>query len=151
MEIIKHKDKYYLKTETGYREVLATTDTSLMIEGKLWKTTTNSPQPSQQFIEKYIESYNKVEVITDVLVEYELHIEHNGRINNETKMYETLKINPDNTINIKLSKDSWNKEEVIKLCKYAWQVGFNVGCNDELSPSYLTSDNFIETNILKTL
>lgn len=29
------------------------------------------PQPSQQFIEKYIESYNKGNIITDILVEYE--------------------------------------------------------------------------------
>ena len=32
MEIINHKGKYYLKTDTGYREVLATTDKSLKIQ-----------------------------------------------------------------------------------------------------------------------
>ena len=32
MEIINHKGKYYLKIETGYREVLATSDTSLLID-----------------------------------------------------------------------------------------------------------------------
>ena len=75
MEIINHKGKYYLKTETGYREVLATTDTSLKIDnpnydiGRLAYITL--PQPSQQFIEKYIESYNKGREIKEVLVEYE--------------------------------------------------------------------------------
>lgn len=66
------------------------------------------PQPSQQFIEKYIESYNKGEIITDVLVEMEIDEEIAG--------YEHtyLKVNPkDNTITIKKLKDSWNREEVI--------------------------------------
>ena len=59
MEIINHKGKYYLKTETGYREVLATTDTSLYIHQKetisLPERVFYLPQPSQQFIQKYIE------------------------------------------------------------------------------------------------
>ena len=75
MEIINHKGKYYLKIETGYREVLATTDTSLYIHQKetpyLPERVFHLPQPSKQFIEKYIEEYNKGAVITDVLVEYE--------------------------------------------------------------------------------
>jgi hypothetical protein len=74
------------------------------------------PQPSQQFIEKYIESYNKGEIITDVLVEYELQITHDGRINSNTKMWEGLKINhKDNTITIKKVKDSYTKAEVIDI------------------------------------
>ena len=56
------------------KKIIATTDTSLKINSEL--SNSNSikfqlPQPSQQFIEKYIESYNKGEIITDVLVEYE--------------------------------------------------------------------------------
>ena len=76
MEIINHKGKYYLKTETGYREVLATTDTSLYIHQKetisLPERVFYLPQPSQQFIQKYVEEYNKGNTITDVLVEYEI-------------------------------------------------------------------------------
>lgn len=66
-------------TVRGYhKKIIATTDISLILLGEF--NTTNGkvgypqyklPQPSQQFIEKYIESYNKGEVITDVLVEYE--------------------------------------------------------------------------------
>lgn len=47
-QIINHKNKYYLKTKNGYKEILSSTDTSLGL-----------PQLSQQFIEKYIEEYNK--------------------------------------------------------------------------------------------
>ena len=73
-EIINHKGKYYLKTETGYREVLATTDTYLYIHQKetisLPERVFYLPQPSEQFIQKYIEEYNKGNIIEDVLVEY---------------------------------------------------------------------------------
>nr|DAI89531.1 MAG TPA: hypothetical protein [Caudoviricetes sp.] len=74
------------------------------------------PQPSQQFIEKYIEEYNKGDVIKDVLVEYELRINHDGRINSNTKIWRELKVNPENnTITIKKLKDSWSRKEIIKL------------------------------------
>ena len=62
---------------TNCKKIIATTDTSLNyiehddtvpypkgVQIRL-------PQPSQQFITKYIEEYNKGNVITDVLVEYE--------------------------------------------------------------------------------
>ena len=76
------------------KKIIATTDTSLEIVSKgINPVYEKLPQPSQQFIEKYIESYNKGEVITDV-----------------------LKVNPkDNTITIKKLKDSWNRQEVFAL------------------------------------
>ena len=104
----------------GFRKykIIATTDTSLKIDnpnydiGKL--AYINLPQPSQQFIEKYIESYNKGEVITDVLVEYFNNSDYNPSILDDIR----LKINPkDHTITIKKLKDSWNREEVSNLIK----------------------------------
>ena len=93
------------------KKVIATTDTSLDL-----------PQPSQQFIEKYIEEYNKGNVITDVLVEYELisNEEYFGNTvnpDNDVPYFdEKLKINPkDNTITIKKIKDSYTREEVENL------------------------------------
>ena len=125
MEIINHKGKYYLKTETGYREVLATTDESLEprnLYGNSGLFKTKLPQPSQQFIEKFIEEYNRGNVITDVLIEYELISNEEYFGNTVNPDYdvpyfdEKLKINPkDNTITIKKVKDSWNREEVEKL------------------------------------
>ena len=129
MEIINHKGKYYLKTETGYREVLATTDTSLIAlygsdEEGYRKMRDGLPQPSKQFIEKYIEEYNKGNVITDILIEYELisNEEYFGNTvnpDNDVPYFdEKLKINPkDNTITIKKIKDSYSREEVIELLK----------------------------------
>ena len=78
------------------------------------------PQPSQQFITKYIEEYNKGSVITDVLVEYEtLKTTANNKHFGEGHIYSItnkLKINPnDSTITIKKLKDSWNREEVFAV------------------------------------
>lgn len=129
------------------KKIIATTDTSLFItqweqtnkKSKCYNVQANIentklvkkqlPQPSQQFIEKYIESYNKGEVITDVLVEYEQTTEYLGRetigysangsaikIGNYKVHDPVLKINPkDNTITIKKIKDNWSREEVVKL------------------------------------
>lgn len=85
-----------------YKKIIATTDISLGL-----------PLISQQFIEKYIEEYNKGNVITKVKVEeecigyYPVYI---GYID----VY-GIKVNPDNTINIKPIKDSYNRKEVIKI------------------------------------
>lgn len=86
------------------------------------------PQPSQAFIEKYVEEYNKDNIITDVLVEYEgIETCPNNTWKNAGTMElalisvndleypyrNKLKVNPkDNTITIKKVKDSWSRKEV---------------------------------------
>jgi hypothetical protein len=112
-------------TVRGYhKKIIATTDTSLkVITGIVGSSLGISlPQPSQQFIEKYIESYNKGEVITDILVEYEKQCDcillgdcYNPNLLVCDKKLK-LKVNPkDNTITIKKLKDSWNREEIINI------------------------------------
>lgn len=49
------------KEKDALRKIIATTDNSLGL-----------PQPSQSFIEKYVEEYNKGNIITEVMVEYEI-------------------------------------------------------------------------------
>lgn len=77
------------------------------------------PQPSQSFIEKFIEEYNKGNVISEVLVEYEeLNQEERRKQADGVNFYSIYKpkVNPkDNTITIKKVKDSWNREEVVTL------------------------------------
>jgi hypothetical protein len=120
------------KKSLGYEylnKIIATTDISLKIfagKGDICDLYYNIPQPSQQFIEKYIEFYNKDEVITDVLVEYEPIKKETGLrhtssgLANSIYYEDELKVNPkDNTITIKKLKDSWNREEHISnLIKY---------------------------------
>lgn len=72
------------------------------------------PQPSQSFIEEYVQEYNKGNIITDVMIEYS----YKGEQHNEDSTLNTFhpKVNPkDNTITIKKVKDSWTREEVIEL------------------------------------
>jgi ketol-acid reductoisomerase len=127
------------------------------------------PQPSQQFIEKYIECYNKGKVITDVLVEQgidkitmactcaeneetfdcvysytdaELNSCCQKRFPNGEYWNKTfkLKVNPkDNTITIKKLKDSWNREEVINILYKHTE--------ELLSGKKLTLFTFIEENL----
>lgn len=110
------------------KKIIATTDTSLKLHDNNGKNhcfgTQLSgnckhilPQPSQQFITKYIEEYNKDKVIIDVLVEYEKVKDTWTTLDTCTLTYkEKLKINPkDNTITIKKVKDNWNTEEMFKL------------------------------------
>ena len=101
------------------KEIIATTDSSL---GKLKKSEHHSgyieylPQPSNSFIEKFIERYNSGNTITDVMVEYMLGVTINDERQWENPSIEILKVNPkDNTITIKSVKDSWNREEVKEL------------------------------------
>ena len=99
------------------KKIIATTDTSLIENIEMIGTGSTYlfklPQPSQQFIEKYIESYNKGEVITDVLVEYEAM---NTTIVNRNYNDFEPKVNPkDNSITIKKLKENWNREEVTEI------------------------------------
>jgi len=107
------------------KKIIATTDKSLSIKLHIGEVVDNSypqafhnilPQPSPQFIQKYIESYNKGEIITDILVEllseesYGCDLAYYGLTEPE------LKINPkDNTITIKKIKDTYSREEIFAV------------------------------------
>lgn len=100
--------------------IIATTDTSLLLDFN--KESDGGiilfPQPSQQFIEKYIESYNKGEIIKDVLVEYDSYNKNMlPEISRNINIMEYYpKVNSkDNTVTIKKLKHSWNRKEVIEL------------------------------------
>ena len=115
------------KENQTFKKIIATTDTSLIAlygsdEEGYRKMRDGLHQPSQQFIEKYIESYNKGEIITEVMVEYELISNEEYFLNtinpDDDVPYfdENLKINSkDTTITIKKVKDSWNREEVDRM------------------------------------
>lgn len=129
------------------KKIIATTDTSLTEKIEMLGTGStyifNLPQPSQSFIEKFVEEYNKGNVITEVMVEYNLM--NKGYDKPEDYPYqecEILKVNSkDNTITIRKMKDSWNREEVIKLInKISEEVDFE-------SATQKTIDKWIEENL----
>ena len=140
-----HTD-YIAINKNGCKKIIATTDVSLGL-----------PQPSKQFIQKYIEEYNKDNkdnIITDVLIEYELisNEEYFGNTINPDDdvpyFDERLKINSkDNTITIKKVKDSYSREEVIEFgnkvkeyCKDGWKP-------DSLHRVFFEWDKWIEENL----
>ena len=105
------------KENQTFKKIIATTNKTLSQTSRI-----EIPQPSQQFIQKYIEEYNRGNIITDVLVEYELisNEEYFGNTvnpDNDVPYFdENLKINPKyNTISIKKVKDSYTKEEVDRM------------------------------------
>ena len=163
MEIINHKGTYYLKTETGYREVLATTDESLKIDNDItnqtsaiWDKTNikrvivgskSLPKPSDSFISKYIEEYNKGQKIENILVEYEKVYPKHFTYNPSENMFINLKVDSNNTITIKKVKDSYSREEVIEIlskmrnyCKDGWK-------SDSLHRVFYDYNNWIKENL----
>ena len=146
MEIINHKGKYYLKTETGYREVLATTDETLYLTFNNGKTDLKFvlPKPSNSFISKYIEEYNKGNIITNVLVEYNYFLDDNSVL-----PYWNLKVNPkDNTITIKKLKEVYTKEELCQVLeKYTSFLWSEVGIHYPISLGIDAKDKFINNEL----
>lgn len=97
------------------KKIIATTDSSLKINAtSSGRYVKSLPQPSQSFIEKYVEGYNKGNVITDVLVEYEdisLLPFNDDRLSIWRKSL-PIKISKDNTITIKKVKSSYSEKEL---------------------------------------
>ena len=106
-------------------KVIATTDKSLLIEKRddTFKMAYGLPQIPQSFIEQFISSYNEGKIISEVMVEYDeeelytRNIPRAGLKPENRDMWVSLKTNPDNTINIKLIKDNFSRDEVIELLK----------------------------------
>lgn len=98
------------------KKIIATTNKSISrnsdIEMSVKDALNTLPEIPQSFIEQFITSYNEGKTISDVMVEYDTiqvpYITGDG--------FEiVLKVNSNNTINIKTIKDSWSRDEVIEL------------------------------------
>ena len=119
----------------GSKKIIATTDESLTINmydingAREVDFDITLPQPSQQFIEKYIEEYNKGNIIAEVLVEVEEIKHYSGSVDSldvdddYDYIEYKLKLDSQNQITIRKVKDSWNREEVIDLCRSAYLYG----------------------------
>jgi len=137
-------ERYVKKVGNNCKKIIATTDTNLKIEvaDEGWKSADpggwneykpiykSLPQPSESFIQKYVEEYNKGNIITDVMVEY-VEYDWNLTITDHIEFYIKPKVNPkDNTITIKKVKDSFDLEELENiLVKHYLDIGAIQGCN----------------------
>ena len=149
IEFKTSKNSVYCGTNTLWdknycKKIIATTDTSLYIHQKetvsLPERVFYLPQPSQQFIEKYIEEYNKGNIITDILIEYEYLLDDKSVL-----PYWNLKVNPkDNTITIKKLKEIYTKEELCQILeKYTSFLWSEVGIHYPISLGNDAKDKFI--------
>lgn len=126
LNIVFQTDKYtdfkYVNQTDNVSKVIATTDKSLsktiksnyiQFGDKVEETKIEFlPQTPQSFIEHFVSEYNKGNIITEVEVEYEPDRPKNSTHYVMGSFNWQLKINSDNTINIKPIKDSWSREEV---------------------------------------
>lgn len=112
-----------------YKKIIATTDSSLIIKGEVkiqhgrlteyFPTEKKLLQPSEEFIELFIKHYNAGNPITKVMIEYDKVRNNFVSKDKDSEHYfddsfyydDIIKINPDNTINIKTIKDSWSKND----------------------------------------
>lgn len=140
----------------GSKKIIASTNTSLGIQTYNSQDGTKSyisqfPQPSQRFIEKYVEEYNKGNIITDVMVEYQQY-DANPRaadwkeqyvkymLEHKENLQWRLKVDKDNTIAVRKVKGSWNREELIII--------LNKFHSDLISGKInRLNDNWIEQNL----
>jgi len=161
-------DKNFMKivgnTLTTNKKIIATTDKSLTtyVEDKdnLYDPRSKTgfepyykllPQPNKAFIEEYCELGG----IDEVIVEYEFNFELTSFTNkmNPDKGWEkwsnkeyVLKVNSQNEITIHPIKDTWTREELIKIihnhAKYSRRCS---GIQGEYSPKWV--DDWIQQNL----
>lgn len=118
------------------KKIIATTDKCLLVtvhgKGSI-VTPEYLPQPSKQFIQKYITEYNKGNIITECLVEYSEYTDGTRDEDGYPLSKYKLHIDSHNCITIKPIKDTYTREEVIKLLLEA--------------PSGLKIHEYIEQNL----
>lgn len=120
------------KDSNNAKKIIASTDPSIKFPTPdsldLYPFSYTQKKYPQTFIDYFISEYNKENKIEKVEVEYEKLASygrvllpcspHNTKENSDMSIYKDyIKINPDNTINIKPLKDSWSREEVIEILK----------------------------------
>ncbi len=102
------------------------------------------PKLDESFIKYYIEQYNKGNIITDVMVEYE----HNLDIKQKWDLAKwLLKVSSDNTITIKINKDIYSRDEVIELMEKAIQRGIQLKTDLKVIHKKDHIDKWIEQNL----
>lgn len=145
------KNQYHSNVPITYKKIIGTTDDRLkygpypeLREDSYY----NLPQPTDEFVKYYIEQYNKGNIITKVMVEYEQISEapkmaFSHYTEEELKDFEdnppkwiekqVLKVNDDNTINIKSIKDTFSREEVEILIQKCFNHCISFGYNKNLN------------------
>ena len=96
----------YWGNDSNCKKVIASTDKSLDL-----------PEPSKEFVIKFIKEYNNKNIITHVLVEYYPEDEDWSELSGAFTIPETLKVFLDNTITIRSIKNNYTEAELINAVK----------------------------------
>lgn len=110
-----------------FRKIIVTTDPEL-----------NLPRPPDSFIRKYCELGGIDEVMVEIIGEQ-------GNHRGGSDFIPWVKISSDNTITIKKVKDSWSREELIKLCESAYNCGGLISDSTELP--FTSFNEWIDKNL----
>lgn len=137
---------------TQCKKIIATTNETLFTHQKespsLPERVFYLPRPSQGFIEVFVREYNKGNVITNVMVEYEEYaIGNYGLSDGEPAIDIRLKVDKDNYITIKKVKDSYSREEVIAFAKKYAEVVWNIRHNNGSAFFDNLENKWIEENL----
>jgi hypothetical protein len=130
-------DKDYWDRRPNYFKIISTTDSSLGL-----------PQPSPQFIQKYVELYNRGEVIEKCLVSYQefinsspLSISKNPSQHNISQSI----VDKNNYITITKVKDNFSRDETVRLIQRAITLGMQ--CERDRVDSNEVFLQFIKQNL----
>lgn len=107
--LIQHLDGAFTVEEC--KKIIAATDPSLDIKSFDKAQRFKLPRPSNSFVNKYMDRFNKNQIIKEVLVEFESEFDalNFGK--------DVVKINGGgNTIFIKKTKETWSTKEVESIC-----------------------------------
>ena len=136
-----HKQSAMMYSAPQLKKIIATTDNSLKIKkfekGVFKELEYSLPKPSKEFLEVFVDQYNKKNKTEEVMIAYakaftaivdkDIEIKDEGYI---------LYVKSDNTITIKKIKDSWTKEEVKILCEEFFYKGESYGQAKTNNPDY---------------
>jgi hypothetical protein len=149
--INKNRDTVYqvqtLKGSINWNKIIASTDT-ICIRDSGWDASKDDylPRIPQSFVEHFITEFNKGNVITNVMIEYESCKQPESCNNSLSKKCicpKGIKINPkDNTINIKPIKDTFSREEVETLLHSLYSF-----CTTDCSYDGVEFDNWLSKNL----
>lgn len=112
----KRLEKLCKENKETVSKIIATTDILEVGSSKGYIL----PKPTEGFIKKFIEKYNKEEGITYILVEYNNCCCASFDSDHTDKRCNNLKLSSQNEITIHSIKQSWTREEVIKLIKNSY-------------------------------
>lgn len=103
-----------------------------------------------KFVLNWVSRYNSRNEISKFSIHDKLDFLMNKEIHNSTLdnvINLTSKVNDEICDNVVNTITHYSKEQVEQLCRDAWQVGYNVGYHDETSPSGLTADDWVKSNL----